>query len=387
SLSTSNFIEVGLFVYINNRHNFFISDPDLDALNNNQGDYNHAKLTISITGGNSEEILSLGGLSNIGISIDGNNLVDSNNNIVAVLDPSGSGKLIVSFASTYGDNSSIVTTDLANKILQSISYQNLSNNPYSQANINYSFDNGLGLGDNSVVSSNIMLNIIAIDNPPINTVPSIQTINENASLIFSNANHNSITITDIDANVGTETVNLSIHNGTLTLGSVNNLTNVIGNNSSNITITGTLSDINQALNGLKFSPNSNYYGTDVLTITTNDNNNTGLYGPLTTIASVNINVNQLNTAPTINNLGTTSLNTYIENGTPIAILNSNSNFNISDLQLNLLNYGLGNYHGSTFSIYRNAGANSQDIFSFSSMASAGIAVDLNNNILTVNNHT
>ena len=64
-----------------------------------------------------------------------------------------------------------------------------------------------------------------------------------------------------------------------------------------MTFTGSQTDINAALNGLTYQPQSNFYGSDTLSITTNDLGNTGSGGPQTDTDTVPITVNPVNDAP------------------------------------------------------------------------------------------
>ena len=245
------------------------------------------------------------------------------------------------------------TTAITNSILEAIKYSSNSQDLPGSINLTYTFDDGLNT-DNSVVSSSITINVTQIDNAPVNTVPGTQIVNENANLVFNTTNSNLISISDVDADGGlggaggSETVTLTVAHGSLSLSNLTGL-NVSGNNSSTIVATGTISNLNTALNGLIYKPNINYHGTDLLTVATNDNSNTGQGGPLTTTNTVNITVNQYNITPTINNLGATSVNTYLDNTSGI-LVNNNSNVTISDVQLNLLNSGFSDYSGSTLTV-------------------------------------
>jgi hypothetical protein len=70
-----------------------------------------------------------------------------------------------------------------------------------------------------------------------------------------------------------------------------------------MTCTGTIASVNAALNGLSFSPTANYSGAASLSITTNDQGNTGAGGPLSATSSVAISINPVNDAPVIGNQG------------------------------------------------------------------------------------
>ncbi|MGI0483799.1 choice-of-anchor I family protein [Pantanalinema rosaneae CENA516] len=127
---------------------------------------------------------------------------------------------------------------------------------------------------------------------PINTVPTAQTTTQDSILIFSAATGNAIAISDVDANNGIEQVQLSVSHGFLSLGSTNGLT-VNGNHSASITIQGTLTNLNNALNGLKYTPDAPavLHGSVTFTILTDDLGNTGIGGAQTDTDSFTIAVN------------------------------------------------------------------------------------------------
>jgi len=72
---------------------------------------------------------------------------------------------------------------------------------------------------------------------------------------------------------------------------------VTGDGTNSITASGTLTDLNTALNGLLYSPGANYNGPDTLSIGVNDNGNSGTGGPLSDSKSVAITVNAVDDPP------------------------------------------------------------------------------------------
>ena len=136
---------------------------------------------------------------------------------------------------------------------------------------------------------------------PVNMVPGAQTTNQGTPLVFSSANSNAITVADPDADGGIEQVTLTIPNGTLTLGSVAGLATGSGNGTGSIALTGTIAQLNAALNGLTFTPAATANGTSLLTITTNDLGNTGSGGAQSATSTVAININIVTRTLTINN--------------------------------------------------------------------------------------
>jgi hypothetical protein len=115
-------------------------------------------------------------------------------------------------------------------------------------------------------------------------------VNENTALVFSGGK--AITISDVDILGGTEKVTLSVGHGALTLAGTTGLsfTTGAGTADATMTFTGSVTNINNALNGLSYRGDNNFHGNDTLTITTSDQGNTGLGGALIDADTVAINV-------------------------------------------------------------------------------------------------
>ncbi|HUL07993.1 MAG TPA: tandem-95 repeat protein, partial [Candidatus Acidoferrum sp.] len=153
-----------------------------------------------------------------------------------------------------------------------------------------------GSGGAKSDTDTVTIVVNSIDDAPVNSVPGAQTVNEDSPLTFSTANGNAITVSDVDAvGIGVQ-VTLTATNGTLTLAGTSGLT-VTGNGTDTVVITGRMSNINNALNGLVFQPTGDFNGSANLTITTNDQGNSGAGGPLSDTDSIAITVNAVNDAP------------------------------------------------------------------------------------------
>ena len=74
---------------------------------------------------------------------------------------------------------------------------------------------------------------------------------------------------------------LKVEHGVLTLGSTSGLTSVTGDVTGSITIEGDIASLNAALNGLIYNSADNFYGSDTLAITIDDQGNTGAPNNLT----------------------------------------------------------------------------------------------------------
>lgn len=146
--------------------------------------------------------------------------------------------------------------------------------------------------------------VIEGNDPPVNSVPGAQSADEDSPLVFSGANGNQISISDPDAGSSPVQVRLQVEHATMTLDGDDGLTfdpGDSGTNDADMTFTGTITDINAALDGMRFDPEANYNGSATLTITTDDQGNTGGGGPKTDSDNVNITVNPLNDDPVANN--------------------------------------------------------------------------------------
>src|SRR5262249_11171056 len=134
---------------------------------------------------------------------------------------------------------------------------------------------------------------------PVNAVPGSQTVLEDNSLTFSSAAANQISISDADAGNNPMEVTLSSTGGVLSLSGVAGLSFLSGDGSGDAAMTfrGSITDINNALNGMSFSPTADLNGPASLTVNTNDLGNTGTGGAQTDSDSVPIDVTAVNDAP------------------------------------------------------------------------------------------
>ena len=137
------------------------------------------------------------------------------------------------------------------------------------------------------------------DAPVISLQSTSQNVNENSPLLFNNAGNTRITVSDADAGANPVQVTLSVTQGTLTLNSVNGLTFITGTGTADtaMTFSATLTDINAALDGMRYDPVTGYNGADQLQVTVDDLGYSGTGGAQTDSASMDLNV--LNTAPMV----------------------------------------------------------------------------------------
>ena len=199
------------------------------------------------------------------------------NGITGIYD-SGSGVLTLS-------GSSLVANYQA--ALRSVTYQNSSDDPTASRTITFTANDGTTTG-----SATRGITITAVNDAPVNHVPGPQGTNENTPLTFSTANGNLISITDADAGTNAIQVQLTVTNGTLSLNGTSGLSFTVGTgtNDTTMTFTGTIANINTALDGMTFTPTAGFNGAASLTIVSNDQGNSGTGGAKSDTDVVNIQV-------------------------------------------------------------------------------------------------
>jgi hypothetical protein len=209
-------------------------------------------------------------------------------------------------AFTTGDGSAdamlVFTGSIAdiNTALNGLSYQPSQNyNGADTLTITTDDLGNTGTGDAQSDTDNVAITVSAVNDAPVNTVPDAQSVNEDTMLVFSSANVNQLRLLDVDAAASDVKVTLSVEHGTLSLANTTGLTFTTGDGSADamLVFTGSIADINTALNGLQYQPNQNYNGSDTLSFTTDDQGNSGIGGAQSDSDNVAITVSAVNDAP------------------------------------------------------------------------------------------
>ena len=176
-----------------------------------------------------------------------------------------------------------------NAALATVSYQgNLNVNGSDTLTIVSSDSTGTPLTDTDTVD----ITVTAVADPPINTVPGPQTVDEDTALAISD-----LSVNDVDGDLAT--TQLTVTNGTLTVSLAGGATISAGTNaSSTLTLSGTQDAINAALATVSYQGNLNFNGDviqdyDYLTIVSSDSSGT----PLTDTDTVEITVTAVADAP------------------------------------------------------------------------------------------
>ena len=234
------------------------------------------------------------------LSISGVSVNDVDGNLSTTQLTVTSGTLNVSLAggatiSSGANGSSTLTLSgtqaQINAALASLSYQGNLNFNGSDTLTVLSTD-GNGVTDSDAVS----ITVSSVNDGPVNTVPGAQTVNEDTALSISG-----LSVNDVDGNLST--TQLTVTSGTLNVSLAGGATISSGaNGSSTLTLSGTQAQINAALASLSYQGNSNFNGSDTLTVLSTDGNGaTDSDAVSITVSSINDGpVNTLPGAQTVN---------------------------------------------------------------------------------------
>lgn len=177
---------------------------------------------------------------------------------------------------------------------------NISYTPPADANGSRTLKTSVTDGSLSA-SADTLLQIAAVNDAPVLALPATQAVDENDELVFSPANGNAVSVSDVDSGLSDIELQLGVSNGTLRLSGVAGLTLVAGaDGSASMTWRGRASDLDAALAGMRYAPARDYNGPATLSVFVSDLGNTGSGQALTRTGSVAIVVNPTDSAPTVN---------------------------------------------------------------------------------------
>ncbi len=147
----------------------------------------------------------------------------------------------------------------------------------------------------------VNVDITAVNDAPVNTVPGIQTVDEDTTTAISG-----LSIADVDVGSSDLSTRLQVTAGIVNVTLSGSATISVGTNGTgDLTIQGSVADINATLASLTYRGNSNVNGTaaDTLTVTTNDLGNTGSGGVQSDVDTVQINIDAVNDTPNVTGPG------------------------------------------------------------------------------------
>jgi len=149
-------------------------------------------------------------------------------------------------------------------------------------------------------TDHFQVDVGAVNDPPQILLPAGPLgVNEDTGLVFSTEAGTAVVIDDRDAAAGAISVTVAAGNGALSLSGAAGLIFLAGDGAADatLTFTGTLANVNAALDGLTFTPNADYNGPASLALSVDDRGHTGSGGPLTDADSLAFVVIAVNDAP------------------------------------------------------------------------------------------
>lgn len=209
--------------------------------------------------------------------------------------------------------------------LGSLSYQGATDyHGADTLSIDVSDNGNFGAGGAKTTGGSVAITVVPVNDTPTLSAPAAtQSLSTGSTVTFSTANGNAIAVADAkDSGTAPFTDNqqmtVTTASGTLVLATTSGLT-VTGDGTGTVVLTGSLADINTALDGLVFTAaNPNLDGTVVVTATLDDLDNGGTtvggIGPAqTATANININISGTNDPPVV-----------VAPGTPVTVAEDSS---------------------------------------------------------------
>ncbi len=145
----------------------------------------------------------------------------------------------------------------------------------------------------------IALTVAAVNDAPVMSGPVAPSTTEDTALTLSGAN--AFAVSDVDVGTSEFQMTVTVSDGTATLATTTSLTFTAGDGDSDaaMTFTGTLDDVNAALDGLVFKPTAQFNGTASISVKADDQGATGSGGAKSHTLARSITVSAVNDGPTV----------------------------------------------------------------------------------------
>ncbi|WP_332913917.1 hypothetical protein [Algoriphagus boritolerans] len=185
--------------------------------------------------------------------------------------------------------------------------------------INISDNGNTGSGGVQTDQATVTIEVTAVNDAPVNSVPGNQQTDQDVALVFSSGNGNLISVSDVDAGGAIIKISLTATNGLITLSGTTGLSFNTGTgvNDASIDFAGTITAINSALSGMTFNPIQGYSGSATLTIISDDQGFSGSGGTKTDTDIIEITVNSIN--PVVTSVTSSTANGLYKAGDEISI--------------------------------------------------------------------
>jgi hypothetical protein len=144
--------------------------------------------------------------------------------------------------------------------------------------------------DGAVARETFRLTVAPVNDGPVHSVPGRQQTSVGVPVRFAADRGNPISVSDVDAADSNLGMILTVSAGSLSLATTEGLTTVQGDGTSGLTMSGPLIALNEALDGLVFTPPAGLTGTVTLTSVVNDLGHTGSGGELGDTERVEITI-------------------------------------------------------------------------------------------------
>lgn len=303
-----------------------LGSVNVDIAAANDGPVNTVPATQTVA----EEITTvIAGLSISDLDAANTNVTSRLQVSAGVLNVSLSGSATVSAGNNgSGDLTLLGTVTDINAALATLSYTgNAQVNGVAADSLTVTTNDAGNTGNGGALEDidSIQIDITAVNDAPVITAPTAQTVTEDTPSAIPG-----VSVSDVDAASANMTSRLQVSAGIVNV-SLSGLASITAgtNGTGDLTILGTLTDINDSLATISYTGNSNVTGTaaDTLTVTSNDGGNTGSGGALQAVNSVQIDIAAVNDAPILSGIENTPLD-YIENDGAVVV---SSQVSISDV--------------------------------------------------------
>ena len=227
----------------------------------------------------------------------GANDVQVDGNIIGTVSGYGTADMLITF-------NNLATDTRIETLMQAIAFSSTSDNPGTSRTATVTFNDGGNTGAGGPLSDveTVTINVVATNDAPINLVPASIAVTEDTTTKLL-----AIQISDVDAGGGNVTVTLSIPGGSGALSAVGIAGVIVGGcGTASLTLTGTVAAINTFLStpaqSVTYNPVGNSTADVTLTVTTNDNGNSGTGGALSDTDNVTLDLIPANDAPVLANV-------------------------------------------------------------------------------------
>src|ERR1043166_3192759 len=249
------------------------------------------------------DVDSRGGIETITLSVgEGTLSAGVGNSGVTIVSGNNSSSLVVS--GTIAQLNAFLGSGAAST--STLSYTDNTDTPSASTTLTLSVNDGGNTGSGGALtgSANSTINIAAVNDAPTATAPASYSATEQVALSLKSA---SLSVSDVDGGAGTETITLSVVEGTLNANAGNSGATVVsGDGTSSLVVSGTIAQLNAFLGSgaaststLRYTDNTDTpSASTTLTLSVNDGGNTGSGGALTGSANSTINIAAVNDAPT-----------------------------------------------------------------------------------------